>query len=38
VKKQPTGFEAINNLYEEGMRLKGFYDELNQPATPNKKG
>lgn len=39
VKKQPTGFEAINGLYEEGMRLKGIYDELNQPvATSNKKG
>jgi hypothetical protein len=33
VQKQPTGFEAIKSLYEEGKRLKSIYDELNKPAA-----
>lgn len=35
VQKQPTGFEAIKGIYEEGMHLKSIYDELNKP-TPTK--
>jgi hypothetical protein len=39
VQKEPTGFEAIKDLYEEGKNLKSIYDELNKPAvTPSKKG
>ena len=34
IRKQPTGFEAINALYEEGVRLKGVYNELNQSTAP----
>jgi hypothetical protein len=33
VQKQPTGFEAIKSLYEEGKRLKSIYDELNKPTA-----
>ena len=38
VQKQPTGFEAIKNLYEEGKRLKSIYDELKPTATSTTKG
>ncbi len=39
VQNQPTGFEAIKNLYGEGRRLKSIYDELNKPAaTSTTKG
>jgi len=39
VQNQPTGLEAIKNLYEEGKRLKSIYDELNKPtATSTTKG
>ena len=39
VEKQPTDFEAIKGLYEEGQHLKSIYDQLNQPtATTGKKG
>jgi hypothetical protein len=33
VQKQPTGFEAIKGIYEEGMHLKSIYDELNKPTA-----
>ena len=32
VQKQPTEFEAIKSLYEEGKRLKSIYDEQNRTA------
>jgi hypothetical protein len=39
VQKEPTGFEAIKKLYEEGKRLKNIFDELNKPtATSTTKG
>lgn len=33
VQKQPTGFEAIGGIYEEGKRLERIYGELNQTTT-----
>jgi hypothetical protein len=33
VQKQPTGFEAIKLLYQEGIHLKSIYDELIKPTA-----
>ena len=39
VQNQPTGFDAIRNIYEEGKHLKSIYDELNKTtATSSTKG
>jgi len=39
LQKKSTGFEAIKGLYEEGKRLQGIYDALNQPtASAGTKG